>query len=219
MITIHTIALVGALLVCSTSAVAQGREPLSGAKVMTTLRTAGRTGPVGRTLRQMDGPVSRAVQDELADSLVAFVLETRANPGPIGGPLDQIVDALSWSALAFGGEDVPYAGAGERLIRIACAVDRKAAGILGIIADLPDRQEALTRLEGFAKSSRRTAYNAIPHLERMGPDGLAVLRTLWQQEAVTEPRARQSMESVARRHGWIEEPDTAVPLIATQALP
>ncbi len=213
MTTTHTAVLAGALLVCSTSAVAQEplrpRPPVTGAQAMEMLRAKGRLLPVGITLRQLAGPVSRPVQDELADSLVAYVLANPTVTSGARGPVDFIISDLLWSAVAGAAgtsyadsPGTPYAGAGERLLRLAYAVDRKTAGILNVIAKLPDRREALALLQEFASSSHPTAYRAVQHLEMMGPDGIVVLRTLWEQGTVTEPFAEQSIGSIARHHGW-----------------
>ncbi len=206
MITIHTVVLAAALLVCSTSAAAQEplRPPVTGAAAMDLIHK-GEGVPVILTLRQLDGPVSRAVQDDLADSLVAFVLANPVVTSDRRGPADAAISSLVEAAI-MGERGTPYAGAGERLLRIAYAVDRRSAGLLGIIAQLPDRQTALTLLREFATSSHEAASVAVSKLGEMGPDGVVVLRTLWDAGTITEPRARRQLERAAHHHGWLPDP-------------
>jgi hypothetical protein len=95
---------------------------------MHALRESGSVGPAQRTLQQVDGTVSRVVQDDLADSLVAFVLSAARTPlsnRSIRGPVDGIINSLGLSGMKGTGGPIskPYVGAGERLLRIAHAVE------------------------------------------------------------------------------------------------
>ncbi len=206
MITIHTV-VAGVLLACSTSAAAQEARPVTGAMAMQALRTQGHPGTALRTLRQAGSPVDRRVMDELADSLVAFVIAYER-----GTPADPAVRALS--ALGRAGErtddeGTPYAGAGERLMRIAEAAEAgMIAGAVQLIAGLADRQEALARLSEFASSTSRSASLGIHALEGRGLEGQAALRSLHQRGVVRDPEARRSIESIAFRQGWGRNSDT-----------
>ncbi len=222
MITIHTVAIAGALLVCSASAVAQEppRPPVTGAVAMQALRTQGHPGTALRTLRQVDGPVDRHVVDELADSLTAFVM---ANDDPA------LENQAAMKALAVlgkagdtTGEGTAYAGAGERLMRIALSPGGAfAGGAVYLIALLPDRHEAITRLSEFASSTSRSAYLGIHALEGRGLEGQAALRSLHQRGVVRDPEARRSIESIAHRQGWGRNSDTTErrpPLTGAEAM-
>ncbi len=207
MTTTHTAVLVGALLVGSASATAQSRgQPMTGRAVMQTLRAEGHPGGAWRTLQQLDGSVSRAVQDELADSMVAFMIETRMRPR---SSIDPVIHVLGGAGVASGG-GIPYAGAGARLLRIAYAVESEtAAGVLYYVSQLPDRQEALAGLSAFAGSAHPLAYAAIPMLGDMGPDGVEALRVLWRQGTASNSEAKRRLEGLASHFGW--RPVTQMP--------
>ncbi len=180
----------------------QPPHPMTGAVMMHWLRTYGNPGGARNTLRQLRGPMSQAALDELADSLVAFVL---ANPEPqaeVRKAIGDIIVDLGSSAFA-NSPGTPYAGAGERLLRIASVVDGlRSIMVLDIIRQIPDPQEARAHLRTFARGTHPEARFAIDQLERMGPEGIAVLRTLWEENAITEPSAWWAMVALAGRHGW-----------------
>lgn len=175
---------------------------------MQTLRARGSIGPALRTLLQRDGAVDRAVQDALADSIIAYV-RTLERPGfadDSRGTVGSIVDALGISG-ARNIEGTPYAGAGERLLQLAMIVEGSmVAGIVYAISELADQREARELLRTFATTSHPTAYLAITKLGMKEPEGPAMLRVLWDQKAVTEPRALERLHTLAGSWGWLEQP-------------
>ncbi len=185
-----------ACLAVSTSATAQSRgQPMTGRAVMQTLRAEGHPGGAWRTLQQMDGPVSRAVQDELADSMVAFALAVPTRSG-------SVISSLGGAGVTKS-EGIPYAGAGERLLRIAYAVKGEATvSALYYISQLPDRKQALAGLSAFGGSAHPSAYVAISMLGDLGPDGVEALRLLWRQGTASNPEAKRRLEGLAGHFGW-----------------
>ncbi len=216
MLDIRSFAILAAAVLGASSVAAQERTmpPLTGAQAMHALRESGSVGPAQRTLQQVDGPVSRVVQDDLADSLVAFVLSAARTPlsnRSIRGPVDGIINSLGLSGMkgTGGPNSKPYVGAGERLLRIAHAVDlSRAAGIVYYISALADQEQARTHLSAFATSTHPAAYAAVEHLERMPPDGVKMLRSLWERGAVTEPRAKESLDAIAGHLRWFARPSS-----------
>lgn len=184
---------------------AQGRDvPSEVAAVMRSLRKEGNAGAARRILRQIDGPVDRRIRDELADSLVAFVIRQ-------GGHEVGLVAANSaLDALAASGwtsrEGTPYEGAGERLIRIATNVVESAGGALYSVAILADQNEAIERLSAFAVTMNPSAHVAITMLgEMMGARGLAEVRRLFERDMVIEPSARRKALNLAQVHRWARD--------------
>lgn len=185
------------------------RSPLTGVQVMQSLREKGSVGHAQRTLMQIDGPVPRGVQDELADSMVAYVsaVARRGSTDDANAVLS-IVHALSLSGMR-GMSGTPYAGAGERLLQLAHSVDlTTGARIVYALSELVDQTEARARLRTFATSAHPAAYIAIEHLARMEPEGVVVLRELWEKQAVTEPKARGRLQSIAGHLGWSDRPSS-----------
>ena len=186
-----------------------GRPPLTGAQVMQALREGRGVGHARRALQQLDGPVSRAVQDELADSMVAFV---RGMSGSMARSeannvvTKSIVYAIGISGLrdqAAGSK--PYAGAGERLFQLALIIDRSlVASTVYLMSEVADRSEALALLRRFATTSNPVAYQSIMHLAQMEAVGMRSLRSLRDQNLVTEPNAKRILHAIASEQEWVK---------------
>lgn len=154
-----------------------------------------------RTLRQVDRPVSRPHLDATADSLVAFVLRTPPTEEKIEA-LNRAVHSLGLSAMN-DGPGVRYAGAAIRLLKIAELGDVVDAGAVSYLSRLPDRAEAVALLRRCAMMGKISAFVAVRNLEATtGPEGLLVLRQLYQSRQIHHPVALEHAEGVARRLNW-----------------
>ena len=158
-----------------------------------------------RVLRQMDGPVSRARLDELADSLTAFAIRT--DPDSIGvAAISVALNALGAAAVSRGA-GIPYAGAAPRLMRIAEQGKSGGSGALYFISRLPDRQEAMRLLKYSAALDRPGAMAAVRYLDdSMGPEGKAALKLLYERGDIRNRFAVEQAEVVAQRERWIAPP-------------
>jgi len=171
------------------------------AEVAALLRQTGRPGAASRVLAQLDGPLPRERLDSIADTLVAVALSLRGDDHLTVLTRRSAVDALLLAGIGEGG--VPYAGAPERLLRLA--LELPSGGALWSLTKMPDRRQALQYMRQVATADHGIAYAAVGHLGRdMGPEGLALLRQLHDQGLVTEEHALRELNALARYHGWPE---------------
>lgn len=176
------------------------RDP-SASEIATLLRTKGWAAEARDILTQVRGPRPRSTLDEIADTLAAVAI---AHPGS-GVDAERVrgtaVQTLMHAGRGNGG--VPYPGAAERLLRIVEADPANGGGALFALTVVSNQAQARQFMRQVAISDSKLAYAAVGHLARsMGPEGLALLRGLYQQGLIREPLARQHLGAIAKHHGW-----------------
>lgn len=171
-------------------------------RVMHRLRTEGVSGQALFVLRGFRGNWTRAEQDEVADSLAAFLIARRETDGMQS--LLSAHQALSSSSYAEG-YGTRYVGAGERFRRIAESGGPGARGAaMSAIGQLPDSTESLQILERLARFPGRAAEMAVQKLaDSYGNRGLDALRKLHTEGSAGTPEARRTVASVACSLGWV----------------
>jgi hypothetical protein len=152
-------------------------------------------------LRSFDGAWTRRQQDEIADSLVAFLIDPHEDDRFESQQSARHVLLFAGGAEGYG---TPYAGAGERLRRIAKSEDPTiAAGALFPLQHFADTADAVRIIEDLARDPRPIAANAVSALESsLGERGLEALRRLHAEGSAGTRRAREMLESIAQRRGW-----------------
>ena len=169
---------------------------------MRLLRTQGATGQALRALRQAGGPIPARDLDELADTLVAFIVANHAD--------ETKVSAVSAARMTLGmagiahGAGTPYAGTGVRLLRIAEQVHPSyTGGTIYYLARIADRQEAVRLLTHLAQSPSASALGAIrTMLSDLGPEGIAALQGMYARDETRNREARRLLRAVAAERGW-----------------
>jgi hypothetical protein len=154
-------------------------------------------------LIQVWGPYPDEEVDALADTLVAVALDFSWRGDDEGRRIGRIAPSILFSAAhwkdpTFG---KPYPRAGERIAALALGL----AGARGfvLLARLPDRAEGLAHLRDIATSSHPRAVAAVNVLMvAAGDEGLALLRTLYDEDLVKEPRANWELQAYASGRGW-----------------
>ena len=182
-------------------------------RVMLQLRAEGVSGEALFVLRGFRGSWTRPEQDELADSLAAFVIAWTEGDG--WKRLEAAYGALSLSTRAEG-YGRPYPGAGSRLRRIAeSGVPHSLGSAINTIVTLPDQSEAVQIVRELARFPGPAAEVAVQKLEvALGTAGLDALRQLYLEGSAGTARARSGVASAARRRGWVNdrEPPARPPL-------
>jgi hypothetical protein len=180
------------------------------AEVAAGLRARGNSGAAVAVLAQARGPESRRKMDEIGDSLVAIAAGL---PGHDRHATATRATALSALMLAGMGETgvvgiergVPYAGAADRLMRIALTgqdVGVRASALRGLTL-LPDRSKLFPFLRQVATSKHHIAYVALTLLaNETGPEGHGIARALYVGDKIIEPTAREIGSGIAKEYGW-----------------
>jgi hypothetical protein len=171
-------------------------------RVMNSLRTGQGSGPAVPVLRQLRQPSTPQLRDEIADSLVAFILEKHADTSAVTAVSDARHALGSAGGALLPG--VSYAGAGVRLKRIAESVDLAySGGVLYQLGQLADKGESIRLLTQLAQSTGPVATPAIgTMLQYLGEDGETAVRGLFERDEVRNPAARRVISSVAAERGW-----------------
>lgn len=190
------------------------------AELMQRLRIEDKRVHVVQILNQRYTTYPEAYLDEIADSLAALAVTMGAR-----GDLEGLTAAREAVSILFdaGGRDAgilvsgklvrdetPYRGAAERLMRIVEHPDTDAgirAGALTALCGMPDRERTIEYLRSVAVSENPVADLAVRILGGwLGPrfelERLDLLRELYREGLVTEPRALMQLEAYADHYGW-----------------
>jgi hypothetical protein len=170
-------------------------------EIMQTLRDDKSAETVAAILRQRDGPRAATTLDALGDSIVDLVIGYDGSSGGLvlaqAGTL-----ALGLSARSQGA-GTPYAGAVERLMKIAEDGRSRVGAALYYVSQAADVEESLTRLSHYAASDRQSAHTAVRMLgEEMGVRGVEAVRELRRSGKLREHAAQLAAEELARRYHW-----------------
>lgn len=170
-------------------------------------------------LRQVGGTYPQPKIDELADSLVARALDSRAVSGDTSRyrAANDAVIALMLAGSGATASGVPYRGAFARLVKIhqtAQVVATRRRALAGLLM-LPDRGQALAYLGNVAESSGPTAYTAVDYLitdanglswsggrptPAQAQASTAALHELVMRHRVSDPRASHLLEGWSVAH-------------------
>jgi hypothetical protein len=171
------------------------------AAIMTSLRLTGSTGTAVRALRNVDRSESDIVRDEIADSLVAFIIAAEGDTTQLAAASNALA-ALGLAGRREGA-GTPYPHSAARLMQIAESAPSQAGGALYAVSQGANSHDAVDRLSGHAASERRSASTAVRMLNvHMGQEGAAALRSLHERRVVKDPEARKQVEALARLRGW-----------------
>lgn len=202
--------MIGAALAAVTSLHGQTitREPTA-ADVATLLRTSGHAGGARAVLTQAYSVQHRQRMDEIADTLVViastFPGDNLRGASTRGAALTTLLLAGQGSSGIVGVDSaVPYAGAVDRLMRIAETAQDVgiSGGALHALTKLPDKSRLLPFVRQIATSQHAAAWVAIGILVReTGPAGQTIARELCRNGLVKERNAWETLESLAASHG------------------
>jgi hypothetical protein len=182
----------------------------TGSEVAALLRAHGNSWWAVSVLTQARGPQPIERLDEIADSLVAIAVSF---PGMDFRGVTTRSAALSALASAGMGESgvvgmghaTPYAGAADRLMRIAedgGDVGLRAAALWSL-TKLPNKSKLLPFLRQVAESQNSAAFSAVTLLaQETGPEGRSMARELYLNGQITEPVAKHVAASFAGAYQW-----------------
>jgi hypothetical protein len=184
------------------------REPTA-AEVATLLRTRGHAGAAQAVLTQAYSVQPQQKMDEIADTLVViaatFPGDDFRGAHTRGAALITLLLAGQGSSGIVGiNRAVPYAGAVDRLIRIAeTAQDVGISGqALDALTKLPDKSRLLPFLRQIATSQNAAAWVAVGILIReTGPEGQTIARELCRGGLVKERNAWEDLDRLAAVYG------------------
>jgi len=179
-------------------------------RVARSIRTDGNDGRALPILTQARKPESRALMDEIADTLAAIAIErsvddvanTRARAQAIGF---LHLAGLGESGLPEGVRGTPYTGAASRLRRIVESshyVDVRQLA-LKRLSNLDRSPAFLQYLRQHALGSTMLAAMAVEILaDDLGAEGRAIAQELYRTKEVRHDYARRVLETRARERGW-----------------
>ncbi len=200
------IILLSSLAFGPTQARAQTATTDSVVRAFTKEKGLARVGLAMRLLQQSSASYPRATLDAIGDSLVALVL-TSNRPSEE----QRLLQSSALEALAISGSShakVPYAGAGQRLYRLAMESEYHRGGAIYLITILADSTEALSVLRRIAVSENAIALFAVAELgESMrNKGGLQVLRELSRTGEAKDSTARKEITRLVRRFSAAKSP-------------
>ena len=181
----------------------------SASDVAKLLRGRGGSGQALAVRTQARGNQSKQRRDEIADTLASIAIgfpgkDKRAS-STRAAAVTTLVNAGAGRTGNKGARGVPYDGAVDRLMRIAEAgqsVGTRAAALWGL-TQVPTSGRVLPFLRKMATSEDRIAYRAIILLaESSGSEGLALARSLYASNTVTEPTAVETLNHYAKANQW-----------------
>ena len=176
--------------------------------VAASLRAKGHAGPVLYVLTQAYAQQPREKMDEIADTLLSIAVglpgddfeahRTRTSAARA------LMAAASIDTTPVSGPGrrrrIPYAGGVDRLIKLVeSSPDVGAqASALNELRDIMDRSDYLAFVRQVAMSQSPAVLPAIRILyEQTGPEGLAILRELYEKGRITLPHIDEVLERVA----------------------
>ena len=204
------IAAAGAAAFVAFSAQAQRITPdPSAAEVGTLLRSRGKPGQALAVLTQARQPQSKARLDEMADTLTAIAIGFKGDDTLATSARMAAVTTLLTAGSGTSGSKrhsvIPYDGAADRLMRIVDSAQTTGtrAAALYALTKVPTSGRLIPFLRKLSTSNDPLAYGGITHLaESTGPEGLAVLRAIYESGKVSEPSAVQSLRYYAKANRW-----------------
>lgn len=181
--------------------------------VAATLRAEGHAGTAFHVLTQAYAPQSRAKMDEIADTLLLIAIgfpgtdivahRTRTSAART------LISAAATDTRPVTGTDgrrrTPYPGAVDRLIKLvenSPDVGHQASA-LRALGKIMDKSDYLAFVRQVAMSQSDAVMPAIDILnEQTGPEGLAVLRDLYEKGLITLPYVEEYLIRVVSGRGW-----------------
>jgi len=180
----------------------QGRDFARYEDIARFVQSAGGRHKIQESLRDNGALLSKLARDAFADSVVAVAMSRDSREIP--GFLRSDAVATLFSA-ANGPQARKYDGAIERLDLIAETAPQigvRAAAIWAL-ASLEDTTKSISLLAKIASSQNEAASGAVEGLaQSRGARGVAVLRKLRDQEAITEKSAKRALYAWSVHFGW-----------------
>lgn len=162
-------------------------------------------------LRQEYAPRPLSDLDALADSLVAIALEADPDgPEEVRKLASNAIRHLIVSSAAWEGNETPYPGGLERLIRIFEGSKDRGLKLYALsgISEMPDTAGAIDYLgkvvtAGEDEISGYMVFNAFPLLTgKFGDRGLEHAHQLYREGRITHRGAQGHLNYLKKKHGW-----------------
>lgn len=145
--------------------------------------------------------------EALADSIMAVGTDLAAEPGPGGHTIGEVAANMLLSAAIWrrdpSGKGTRYMPAVDRAAEMAYRLPGGDVGIINQLRPIIGDDQWVAYMRRFATSNLTpSAGIAVLTLEWEGPMGVEVLRELYDDDLVHEPRARWRLRELAKSRGW-----------------
>lgn len=180
------------------------------AQIARSIRANGNDGRALPILTQAQRKESRALMDEIADTLAAIAIDP--SPNDLASSRARAA-ALSFLFLAGDGHSglpgevpgIPYSGALQRLRRItdsSAYLEIRQAALMRL-SSLDKSPAMIGHLRQYALANSNIAGTAVALLtDEKGAGGLAIARELFKSGAVTNSYAKRVLSARATKYGW-----------------
>jgi hypothetical protein len=146
--------------------------------------------------------------EALADSIMEVGIDLATRQGPeghaIGGIAANIlITAATWRPDPAASRGTGYPPAADLVVEMAYRLPGGDVGILNQVRSIIGDEQWVAHVRRFATSDLTpSASIAVLTLEWEGSGGIEVLRELYDEDLVTEPRARFRLQELATARGW-----------------
>jgi hypothetical protein len=146
--------------------------------------------------------------EALADSLMEVGIDLATHQGPGGHTIgsvaaNSLITAATWRPDPGHGRGMAYPPAADRVVEMAYRLPGGDVGILNQVRPIIGDEQWVARMRQIATSDLDPgAARAVVTLEREGSGGIEVLRELYDEDLVAEPRARWWLQELAKARGW-----------------
>lgn len=146
--------------------------------------------------------------EALADSIMTVGIDLATQEGPDGYAIGTIaanalITAATWRPDREDGQGIPYPPAADRVVELAYRLPGGDVGVLNQVRSIIGDEQWVSHLRQFATSDLHpSASIAIINLQRDAPGGIDILRELYEEDLVTEPRAQWRLQQLANARGW-----------------
>jgi hypothetical protein len=146
--------------------------------------------------------------EALADSLMEVGIDLATRKGPGGHPIGSVaanilITAATWRPDPAASRGMAYPPAVDRVVEIAHRLPGGDVGILNQVRSIIGDDQWVAHIRQLAMSDLTpSASIAVLTLEWEGSGGIDVLRELYEEDLVTEPRARYRLQELAKARGW-----------------
>lgn len=144
----------------------------------------------------------------LADSIMAVGIDLATQEGPDGYTIgtmaaNALITAATWRPDREGGRGIPYPPAADRVVEMAYRLPGGDVRVLNRVRSIIGDEQWVSHLRQLATSDLTPgAARAVVELEEDAPGGIDILRELYEEDLVTEPRARWRLQQLANARGW-----------------
>jgi hypothetical protein len=146
--------------------------------------------------------------EALADSIMEVGIDLATRQGPEGHAIGSIaanilITAATWRPDPAASRGTAYPPAADLVVEMAYRLPGGDVGILNQVRSIIGDEQWVAHMRRFATSDLTpSASIAVLTLEWEGSGGIDVLRELYDEDLVTEPRARFRLQELATARGW-----------------